>query len=249
MRDYNGIKAVSLTKFEKETGVKVSNCSGKMEGEKSITTSWTVTPLCQQNMEAAKKIVERLISEGKDPEDPKNKVPVCYWCYAKGGCFKMFSAVRNAYERNTRILDSGTLSCLPDFDSRKENTPVRYDTHGDLSSWNCLHNYCLIAAANPKTKFVLLTKNIELCKEYFKENKKPKNLVVNVSSFFVNHTVSETVANYDWVDNVFTVYDKAYAKANGIVQNCKCYTGSCKNCKRCARRNNKDRYTKEILRK
>lgn len=247
MRDYNGIPVVSMTKFEKETGIKISNCTGKMQGEKSITTSWTVTPMCQKNMETARKIVEKLIAEGKDPENPENKVPVCYWCYAKGGMFNV-PAVRACYERNTYILDSGTPSCLPDFDARREITPVRYSTHGDLSSYTCLDTYNLIAKANPNTPFVLLTKEIELCKRYYKENVKPKNLTINVSSFFVNCEVADTIANLDWVDNVFTVYDADYAKANGIVQNCKCYTGSCKDCKRCARRN-KDRYTKEILRK
>lgn len=249
MREYKGIPVVSMAKFEKETGVKISNCSGKMEGEKSITTSWTVTPLCQKNMEIARRIVERLIAEGKDPEDPKNRVPVCYWCYAKGGLFSTFKAIRNAYERNTRILDGGDLKCLPDFDSRKEITPVRYSTHGDLSSESCLNNYCLIAKANPKTQFVLLTKHIELCKKYFKGNVKPKNLVVNVSSFLVNTPVSPQIANLDWVDNIFTVYDLLFAQANGIEQNCKCYKGSCKDCQRCAKTTNNDKYTKEILRK
>lgn len=248
MREYKGIPVVSITKFEKETGVKVSNCSGKMEGEKSITTSWTKTPMCQKNMEIARKIVEKLLAEGKDPEDPKNKVPVCYWCYAQGGMFNV-PAVRACYERNTYILDNGTLSYLPDFDARRKNTPVRYSTHGDLSSWNCLDNYCLIAKANSKTKFVLLTKNIELCDEYFKRNAKPKNLFVNVSSFLVNVELKNAFKKYKWVDNVFTVYDKCYAVEHGIEQNCLCYNGSCKDCQRCAKCDNEDKYTKEILRK
>lgn len=248
MREYKGIPVVSMTKFEKETGVKISNCTGKMDGEKSITTSWTVTPLCQKNMEIARKIVEKLLAEGKDPEDPKNKVPICFWCYAKGGMFNV-PAVRACYERNTHILDSGILTCLPDFDARRNITPVRYSTHGDLSSWNCLDNYCIISMANPKTKFVLLTKNIELCDDYFAKNAKPNNLFTNVSSFFVNVEIKNVFDRHPWVDNVFTVYDLSYAQENGINQNCKCYTGSCKDCQRCARNTNKDKYTKEILRK
>ena len=249
MRNYNGIPVVSMSRFEKETGVKISNCSGKMQGEKSITTSWTVTPICQRNIEAAKKIADKLIAEGKSPENPNNKVPVCYWCYAKGGLFRTFQAIRNAYERNTRILDSGVLRYLPDFDSRKEITPVRYSTHGDLSSENCLNNYCLIAEANPLTPFVLLTKHKLLCKKYFKTHRKPKNLYINVSSFFVNHVDISDLANEQWIDNIFTVYDADYAKGNHIEQNCKCYAGSCKDCQRCANSNNKDKYTVEILRK
>ena len=249
MRDYNGIPVVSIPKFERNTGVKVSNCTGKMEDEQSITTSWTVTEMCLRNMEIARKMVEELIAEGKDPCDPKNHVPICYWCYAKGGSFNMFPAVRACYERNTKILDSGTLSCLPDFDGRKKNTPVRYNTHGDLSSWNCLDNYCLIAKANPKTKFVLLTKNIPLCDAYFTKNEKPKNLFINVSSFLVNVPLKNALEKYWWVDNVFTVYDKEYAEAHGIEHNCPCHTGSCKDCQRCAHSDNEDKYTNEILRK
>lgn len=188
MRYYNGIQVVSISRFEKETGIKVSNCTGKMKGEKSITTSWTVTPMCRHYQELAKRIVDKLISEGKSPDDPQNKVPVCYWCYAKGGMFNV-PAVRACYERNTKILDSGLLKCLPDFDARKINTPVRYNTHGDLSSWNCLDNFCLIAKANPKTRFVLFTKNISLCNKYFETEEKPNNLIANVSSLFVNHSI------------------------------------------------------------
>ncbi len=249
MRNYKGIPVVSMSRFEKQTGIKISNCSGKMQGEKSITTSWTSTPICQKNIEAAKKIVDRLIAEGKPIDGPDSKVPVCYWCYAKGGMFAVFPAIRKAYERNTKILDSGTLKCIPDFDSRREITPVRYSTHGDLSSESCLKNYCLIAEANPKTPFVLLTKHKSLCKQYFKANPKPNNLHINLSSFFVNRPAIENADDESWIDNIFTVYQADYASSNNIRANCKCYEGSCKDCQRCARSNNKDNHTVEILRK
>ncbi len=61
--------------------------------------------------------------------------------------------------------------------------------------------------------------------------------------------MANILSKYKWVDNVFTVYDADYAKANGIIQNCLCYEGSCKDCQRCAKDDNEDKYTKEILRK
>lgn len=249
MREYKGIPVVPMSKFTKETGITISKCQGKMHGERSITTSWTSTPICQANIKAANMIVDKLIADGKSLEDFEDKIPVCYWCYAKGSSFARFPAIRKAYEKNTYILDKGILKCLPDFDARREITPVRYSTHGDLSSENCLRNYCLIAEANPKTRFVLLTKHRSLCSKYFKENPKPHNLYINLSSFFVNNPNVNSLEKEYWIDNIFTVYEANYANDNHIKANCKCYKGSCKDCQRCAKANNVDRCTVEILRK
>ena len=202
----------------------VTNHVGKMEGVNSIGTSCADNPHC---------IARRMNGES-----------VCSKCYA-ATYMKMRKALRQRLADNADVLTTRLL---------KENEiPVlngnifRFESFGDL--YNAIHieNYVKICERNPYTNFGLWTKNTWILEEVFNDKgiKKPDNLSIVVSSPLLNEQLVLDRGKFWFVDHVFTVFDKKFIAANGVVINCGARI--CLKCKRCYMKNGVDYYINEQL--
>ena len=208
------MKILNLKEFKKETGVYITQYhTGKMEGMYSLSTSKLLNPLCKQRM--------------------KNKETICSKCYVSR-IFGRFPRVSKTLAQNTKVLTNKVLKEFPYINKRI----FRLEAFGDLINTTQVINYFNLCKANKPVIFALWTKNPHLIEETIKLGyRKPKNLVVIVSSVFVNKRANLKDYKYKFIDQVFTVYTKDYAKENKININCgakscvmcrKCYEGSIK---------------------
>lgn len=199
------------------------NHTGKMSGLHSLSTSVTVNPYCLRRQ-----------AKGDS---------ICAHCFC-ASMMKLYKALNEATTRNAEILTASILpvSVLPLI-------PVRYfrfESFGDLINTNQVINYFNIARKNPDTLCALWTKNPHIIAKAIEAgHSKPVNLQIVLSSPFVNKAIKTT--KYEFIDKIFTVYDKQTAKAVNI----NCGARSCLNCGRCYRPNPdgaKIQYINEILR-
>lgn len=192
--------------------------TGKMYGIGSISTSRNLNPNC----------IERAKVEGS----------ICSKCYAirQLGVYKQ---LRNALEKNYKILTERILT--------DEELPIlnygyfRIESFGDLANTTQAINYLNIIKKNPQTFFGWWTKNPKYIDEALKGSKKPKNVNIIYSSMFINVRQEPT---YDFIDKIFTVYDKDFIKDNKIKINCG--AKSCLKCHKCYEKN-RTKYINERL--
>lgn len=186
--------------------------TGKMEGNQSISTS------CRFN--------DRCSKYAKIPGS------VCAHCYAQ----KMHDMYKNlgpCLQKNAEILTSVILdrSEMPKI----TNSIFRFEAFGDLINATQAKNYFNICEAYPKTAFALWTKNPDIIEEAINDGyKKPENLQIIVSSLFKNKVYDGK--QYDFIDRIFTVYDKDYILENGV--NVNCGKKKCIDCQLCYHKNN-----------
>lgn len=185
--------------------------TGKMEGIGSISTS----KLCNHNCEIY----------AKNPDN------ICSHCYASRQ-LGMYKNLREVLERNYYLL---TESVLADEDLPILNYGFfRIESFGDLDNTTQAINYLNLIRKNPQTFFGWWTKNPWYIDEALKQMgiKKPKNVNIIYSSIKINERAD---ARYDFVDKIFTVYDKDYIKENKIKINCG--VKSCLTCHQCYGKN------------
>lgn len=200
-----------------------TNHTGKMQGLHSLSTSVAVNPHC----------IER----------QKNGNSICSKCFASA-MMKRYKNLNDSLISNTEILTSGILDwgVLP-------LTPTRYfrfEAFGDLLNEYQVINYFNIARKNPNTLFALWTKNPRIIERALENSdlEKPENLQIVLSSPLINVAIKAT--KYDFVDKIFSVYDKETAKGVNI----NCGSRSCLACGRCYQPNpngEKIQHIREIL--
>jgi hypothetical protein len=189
--------------------------SGKMLGMQSLSTSVLLNKRCQKYCKI----------EGS----------ICSKCFAREMMDRYSKNMPDAMAHNTQILTSSIL--------KKKDLPrvnVRYfrlESFGDLNNDIQFINYINICNANKKTTFALWTKNPDIIDDVFNNQgyKKPKNLIIIVSSLFLNLQFKLYNMPYEkrywFIDGIFTVYTAQYACDNNIDINCldrKCL--ECLNC-------------------
>lgn len=193
------------------------NHSGKMEGMVSISTSVTTNERCKKNAEI----------DGS----------ICQKCFASKQ-MRVFPSMEKPMVENQRILTSEILPLekLPIIN----NLYFRFEAFGDLNNDIQVINYFNICYKNPKVKFALWTKNPDyIAKAISKGYEKPENLNIVLSSLFINQ---ERKNRYDFVDKIFTVYDKTAAKSVDI----NCGAKNCFTCGLCYEKNGV-KHIREIL--
>lgn len=201
------VEIVSVIDFEKRTGVHITKVHlGKMAGLWSISTSAKRNPLCQ-----------------KYCKDPKK---VCSHCFALRD-FKIRHTLENRMALNTEALTKDVLTVMSLLPS---SFPQRIESFGDLSTVEQAVNYILYATVNPQCKFALWTKNPHILQAAFDRGfKKPKNLSIVLSSFYLNE--ERDASKWPWVDHTFTVWSHKEGKFdNGIIN---CGARSCLTCGKC----------------
>lgn len=206
------------------TGLHVSTgLTGKMQGIKCITTACTTNPNCIELHQCG---------------------GVCEHCYA----FRYLNVrpnVRKCYEKNTKALSDSLIDVtfMPSF---MPNDFVRFESFGDLVDFAHIENYLLIAFKNPKSNFVLFTKQRNLLERFFTlyDVKKPSNLSIVSSAFLMNDkglseieraNKTNSRLGFKLIDKVFVVYDNDNEKSdnNGItIPVWKCEK-RCNNCRFC----------------
>lgn len=170
--------------------------TGKMSHIPSISTSCATNPYCIKRME--------------------NKESVCSHCYANT-YMKMRKSLKAHLEENAEKL---TKQIIPAEYLPVTNTILyRFESFGDLHNDIQLINYLNICRKNPQTKFALWTKNTWILKNVFinQNISKPDNLSIIVSSIKLN---KPTKHDAEYVDHIFTVYDKNYIKDHNVLINC-----------------------------
>lgn len=204
---------ITVKSFEKETGVHFTlNHTGKMEGMQSLSTSCICNPACLVRMQ--------------DPES------ICSHCFA-AAMHKRYSNLGVCLEKNTEIL-SGRLFevCeLPMINAAY----FRFESFGDLGSVTQARNYIRLAKRNPWTRFALWTKNPGYLANAIREEGKPDNLNVILSSPYINTPCD--ASRWDFVDKTFTVWDKWGENHIGH-DKINCGSRKCLDCLLCYTKNN-----------
>lgn len=172
-----------------------TNHTGKMTGMWSLSTSCLCNKYCLARM--------------KDPDS------ICSKCYSERQ-MEWQENLRIKLYRNTLILTTIEIpvKLMPRFNVMKG----RFESHGELNNVIQIKNFFNLCKANPGTIFALWTKNTFLFPEARKQGvRKPKNLIIIESSFKINEV---TKPSDPWVDKVFTVFNKKFAREHGIEINC-----------------------------
>lgn len=192
--------------------------TGKMEGLNGISTS----PLCN----------DYCMARTKNPE------MVCSHCFSMAGQWK--KGLRENLIENSNLLSDHVFT--------PEEMPIlwspsgmfRFESFGDLlpgeKGEKQVTNYFHFAEANPGLWFALWTKNPWIIKRAIEKYglKKPANLKIIGSSYFLNKPMIDFFRRFDFIEHVFTVYTLEYAKEHNIRITCggrscffcgKCYKG------------------------
>ena len=229
MNNHNREKYQTIASFRKEFGIHITTKhEGKMEGMASLSTSPLLNTFCKARC--------------------KCKGTICSQCYSLS-MQKRYSELSKCLKNNYAVL---TREIIP-----VEKMPIvnylmfRFESFGDVQNETQLINYLNLCARNPRTQFTIWTKNMGIFDRLFTrgykgvEYRKPKNLIIIVSSPVVNMRVN--LKRYPYADKVFTVYTEEYAKGAGISINCG--ARSCASCQMCYNRANRVKYVNEILKK
>lgn len=207
-----GLLTVTSGRFFEATGIHIcTDHTGKMKLLWSMSTS-PENEICKKRAQIPGSICAECYSVAMNSQ---------YSDLAK--CLK-----RNASVLNERVLEDDELPRL----SNKLRM-FRFESFGDLTSEIQVVNYFKIAEANPGTDCALWTKNPWFIERAMKNYgiSKPANLTIIGSSYFVNAPMIEFYKKYDFIDYIFTVYDKDYIKENNVEINCG--GRSCRTCQRC----------------
>lgn len=97
---------------------------------------------------------------------------------------------------------------------------LRIESFGDTANVIQARNYIRIIKAFPGKRCAIWSKNIAIWEKAFAAEGKPKNTTYVHSSSFVNKPDNIDLNRYCFVDHVFTVYDKKFAKEHNIIINC-----------------------------
>lgn len=201
-------KLCSVSDFKKETGVHITTVhTGKMKGMMSLSTSCLENPYC------------KAYSQKEDM--------ICSHCYSIAQMDR-YKNMQGCFENNTKILTSKILKVFPMLNC----VFFRFESFGDIQNVTQVINYFNICKANKYVRFALWTKNPNIISQAIEQgNAKPKNLQILLSSHYMNKPTD--VSKWDFIDKVFTVYDKPTIKKENVDINCgarnclmchKCYT-------------------------
>lgn len=210
---------------------------GKMDGMSSISTSCKCNGVCPPRIEAALKGYgsKGELSKAIKADPLSTDFSICGFCFADAlQNFK--TSIAKCGERNFQILNNGIIH--PDWLPILNTVYFRGESFGDFASKNAVVNFCNLCKKNPHTTIAVWTKNPGFFYMAFKEVPKPDNMIVVLSSQYINKK-TEIPARFRWfVDKVFTVYTKQFSKKYDV--NINCGSRSCLGCLNCYRKDGTD---------
>lgn len=151
---------------------------------------------------------------------------VCEHCFAEQyASFR--TTLNNKLNRNAEIW---TKTVIPiEFLPRIHDEIFRLNAFSECQNLIACTNYINLCRVNPDTTFAIWAKKIGLWEKAFKMFEKPKNLRFIYSSPMLN-TVSINPEKYDFIDHVFTVYDKSPEYEDVYIN---CGARCCNTCRKC----------------
>ena len=202
-----------LAIFKALTGISFCvNHTGKMKEMISLSTSVLKNAFCQKRS--------------------KCKKSICSKCYANR-MTKAYKGLEKVLAINTKALTTNIFPVylFPKFESGRL---LRLEAFGDLNNEIQVINYFRFCERNYDCKIALWTKNPFLIDRVIKKGfSKPQNLIIIYSNPILDKLISDTklIARYPFIDKVFSVFTKDYAKAETITINCG--ARNCFTCQRC----------------
>lgn len=215
-------RPLSYEELKSMCGIHITlNHTGKMTGIISLSTYCGNNPHCEEHSHI--------------------KGSICEHCFAYS-----LTKCRTSMVQPLAL----NLAILRDYIIPVDLWPVlnvrffRFESFGDLASKEQVINYFNFAKKNPETRFALWTKNPKYIKAALDAgHDKPENLVIVVSSLFLNVQLAKKL--FPYADKVFTVYESIEeAEKAGVTINCG--KRHCLTCGRCYNKNS-DTYVNELL--
>lgn len=146
---------------------------------------------------------------------------ICKYCYAS-------SLTGQRYHLKTRLIRMHiifTLCALSENDIPVLDAALypffRFESFGDLNNEIQINNYNLFAAVNPDINFTLWTKNPGIIQKAINNGMvQSGNLIIGLSSLYLNTPELEKAQKYDFIRFLFTVYDDDYIREHNVIINC-----------------------------
>ena len=189
--------------------VKISQMSGKLEGLGGINTNPLTNKFCTR---------------------PVKRTSICSFCYSK----KMLRSYRKncvpLFNHNSELLSSNMLNIDTDIPKNIKYDLIRFNAHGELINPIHFKNCISICNKFSSKTFALFTKRDNLISNYMKKGGTlPSNLVLVYSSHTINEYHPFLPQHFH---KNFTVYTEQWLKdnPNKVKINCK---KSCNKCKLC----------------
>ena len=151
----------------------------------------------------------------------KNCKAICSHCYAVS-LSNQRKNLKNKLARLHAILTTAVLSKsdIPVIDSTLYPF-FRFESFGDINNTIQINNYNLIAAVNPAVNFTLWTKNPGIVQKAINDGMQlSNNLVIGLSSLYLNTPELDKARRYSFIRFLFTVYTPDYIQAHNVVINC-----------------------------
>lgn len=151
----------------------------------------------------------------------KNKCAICSHCYANS-LTKQRAGLKNKLRRVHAIFTTCKLSAadIPIIDADIYKY-FRFEAFGDLNNKLQVKNYNLFAVVNSGVNFTLWTKNPGIIQAAINDGLQlADNLVIGLSSLYLNTPDIKTARKYPFIRFLFTVYDDDYINAHNVKINC-----------------------------
>lgn len=177
----------------------VNHTNNKLEGICSISSS-----VCDNIFCAARQ---------------KIKDCICSHCYA----YSQQSYQTGLKEHNivNGIILRNILIPIKAFKTLKIFFPyLRIESFGDVQNVVQARNYIRIIKAFPEKRCAVWSKNLIVWDKAFQAEGKPKNTTYVHSSAKINMIDNIDLNRFNFVDHIFTVFDKEHIKRNNITINC-----------------------------
>lgn len=146
---------------------------------------------------------------------------ICKYCYAN-------SLTKQRYYLKMKLIR--IMAILTTVELCPADIPVidnsiypffRFESFGDIENTLQFKNYNLIAACNENVNFTIWTKNPGIIQACINAGLQlADNLVIGLSSLYLNTPELSKAQKYSFIRFLFTVYDDEYIKKHNVVINC-----------------------------
>ena len=146
---------------------------------------------------------------------------ICKYCYATALTAQR-TGLKNKLIRLHMILTNIALCAddIPVLDGTKYPY-FRFEAFGDLNNTIQINNYNLFAAVNTDINFTLWSKNPGIIQNAINNGMQlSNNLVIGLSSLYLNTPELEKAQKYSFIRFLFTVYDDDCIREHDIEINC-----------------------------
>lgn len=146
---------------------------------------------------------------------------ICKYCYAA-------SLTGQRYYLKMKLIR--IMAILTSVELSKSDIPIidaaiypffRFESFGDINNKLQFKNYNLIALVNSDVNFTIWSKNPGIIQAAINNGLQlSNNLVIGLSSLYLNKPEIDKAKKYPFIRFLFTVYDDEFIKTNNIVINC-----------------------------